>query len=324
MARTRRPAPPQATARARRSRLRSHQQSSRSGAAAHPARPWRTHSNSCVPATLTRQPISRAAPHRAIGAAVKHQFTIIKQVEIVEARPSPCSLSLGEQDVWQGGSCRFAARRPSISGCDRVLCDPGFRQRQRGRPCTSDRSQAIARGNTGGSGPHQWPAQKPVRGIPTLEAQPVALRPLPRRRDAGFPDRPRGRRLDRGARPFDVGAGANGEPFAQRPPTWRRHCCGRLCQRRSRGVGNRGDALHIRIPRRLILGGGIIGRLGLGGHRLTRGRGARPRIFRRILQERRNIRGDRAALALDDGATFPGKNQFSSCGQPDGHATSAR
>ena len=121
----------------------------------------------------------------------------------------------------------------------------------------------------------QRPPPKSVRGAPALEAEPVALRPLPRRGNAGFPDRPRGWRLNRSAGPFDVRACdvracANGQPFAQKMPSIQRpHCRGRRCRRSSRGVGDRGDPLHIRIPRRLILGRGIVDRGGLGGHRLA-------------------------------------------------------
>jgi hypothetical protein len=75
-----------------------------------------------------------------------------------------------------------------------------------------------SQGTAFGSCARQQPARKPVRGVPALEAKPVALRLLPRRGDAGFPDRPRGRRLDRSAGPFDVRACPNGQPFPQKMP----------------------------------------------------------------------------------------------------------
>src|SRR5436190_1621148 len=69
-------------------------------------------------------PVSARAQARKVSAsgAVRGRVTIVKQVEIIEARSSPCSLFLGGQDVWQCASGYFAERRRSTSDIN-GLCD---------------------------------------------------------------------------------------------------------------------------------------------------------------------------------------------------------
>ncbi len=104
--------------------------------------------------------------------AVRGRVTIVKQVEIIEARSSPCSLFLGGQDVWQCASGYFAERRRSTSDIN-GLCDLVS-----GGAGAADLALPITPRHSARRQPGERTAQRPLRGILALEHDPEKWGPV--------------------------------------------------------------------------------------------------------------------------------------------------